>query len=1159
MNEQTIHLLLVEDEEAHADLVRRAFEPHAAKYSLVVANTLEQARQYLAESIPDLLITDLALPDGRGTELLSGDKEDLPFPVIVMTGHGDEPSAVEAMKAGALDYVVKSDETFAAMPRVAERALREWGHMVERKRAEQALAVSANKYRLMVENASIGIIAVDRKGRITEVNTRLLEIMGSLSAEATKPINVLTFPPLVNAGVSEVIRRCVEEEKTITADMPYTSKWGKHAHLKIMLTPTRDSEGMVSGCQAIVEDITYQKRAEKELAEKERYFRSLLYNIHEDIVVIDRDYRITDLNNTAMVTSGHKREDVIGRPCFRLFHGYDEPCDKHGEECRLTEVFETGKPASCHHVHRTHDGGEVHVDVLLSPLLDESGRVTHVIEAVRDVSDLMKTEEALRESEGRYTDLFAGTSDGVAVYQAVDDGMDFIFVDFNAAGEKIDNMSKDQLLGKSVLKVFPGVKEFGLLDVLQRVWRTGEPERHPVTRYKDERIEGWRDNQVYKLPSGEVVAVYSDETERMRNLEALTARTHELGERVKELNCLYEISQLVRKPGISLEGIVQGVVDLIPPAWQYPEITCARIILEDQEVKTDNFGEAASKLTRDISASGERIGSIDVGYLTERPEAEEGPFLKEERSLINAIAERLGRIVQRFRTEDKIRTSQLLLESVLQNLPIQVFVKDAEELKFVLVNKALETITGHRIEELLGKTDHDLFPKEQADFFVSTDGEALATGTVVDIPEESIETKSGDTRLLHTRKVPVFDEDGKPQFLIGISEDITDHKNIERQLRQAQKMESIGTLAGGIAHDFNNLLTIILGYSELSLLGKEEGDPGYQDLQTILQTTKRGADLVRQILTFSREVETQPRPISLNHEVEQAQKLLYKTISKMIEIQLFMAEDLKTINADPVQVEQVVMNLAVNSQHAMPDGGRLVFETKNVILDEEYCKTHLEAQPGEYVMLMVSDTGHGIEKEALEHIFEPFYSTKKPGEGTGLGLAMVHGIVKQNRGFINCYSEPGVGTTFKIYLPTLDLGTKSDVETSGVTPAFGTETILLVDDEELIRDLGQRHLSRAGYTVLTALNGQEALEIYERQRADISLVLLDLIMPEMGGRECLEELLRIDPQVKVLIASGFSVNGPTRDAIEGGARGFVSKPFDMKRLLQTVRKVLDES
>jgi len=645
-------------------------------------------------------------------------------------------------------------------------------------------------------------------------------------------------------------------------------------------------------------DLAELKRSEKELAEKERYFRSLLYNIHEDIVVIDRDYRITDLNNTAMITSGHKREDVIGRPCFWLFHGYDEPCDKHGEECRLTEVFETGKPASCQHVHRTHDCGEVHVDVLLSPLLDESGRVTHVIEAVRDVSEFVKAEEAVRESEEKYRLL------------------------------------------------------------------------------------------VQNAPIG----IISVDTE---------GRITEANEKM-----------------LAILG----------------------------------------------SPSAEATKSINV--LTFPPLVEAG-------------------------VSEKIK---ICME---ENRPIEA-----------------------------------------------------------EMPYTSKWGKQAHLRVLLR---PMSDSRASALGCQAIVEDIGVRKSLEKQLRRAQKMESIGTLAGGIAHDFNNLLTIILGYSELSLLGKEEGDPGYQDLQTILQTTKRGADLVRQILTFSREVETQPRPISLNHEVEQAQKLLYKTISKMIEIQLFMAEDLKTINADPVQVEQVVMNLAVNSQHAMPDGGRLVFETKNVILDEEYCKTHLEAQPGEYVMLMVSDTGHGIEKEALEHIFEPFYSTKKPGEGTGLGLAMVHGIVKQNRGFINCYSEPGVGTTFKIYLPTLDLGTKSDVETSGVTPAFGTETILLVDDEELIRDLGQRHLSRAGYTVLTALNGQEALEIYERQRADISLVLLDLIMPEMGGRECLEELLRIDPQVKVLIASGFSVNGPTRDAIEGGARGFVSKPFDMKRLLQTVRKVLDES
>jgi len=242
----------------------------------------------------------------------------------------------------------------------------------------------------------------------------------------------------------------------------------------------------------------------------------------------------------------------------------------------------------------------------------------------------------------------------------------------------------------------------------------------------------------------------------------------------------------------------------------------------------------------------------------------------------------------------------------------------------------------------------------------------------------------------------------------------------------------------------------------------------------------------------------------------------------------------------------------------MPEGGRLVIEAKNVKQSEDYCKTHLEAHPGEYVLLQVSDTGQGIEKDILDHIFEPFYSTKEPGEGTGLGLAMVYGIVKSHQGYITCDSEPGVGTTFSIYFPILTGDMESDAAPNTEMPAFGTETILLVDDEEPVRELGAELFEWAGYKVLTAADGQKALEVYRRKKAHISLVILDLIMPKVGGKQCLKELLTINPNVKVLVASGYSAKGPTKDVIELGARGFITKPYDTKEILSVVRNVLDE-
>ncbi len=261
----------------------------------------------------------------------------------------------------------------------------------------------------------------------------------------------------------------------------------------------------------------------------------------------------------------------------------------------------------------------------------------------------------------------------------------------------------------------------------------------------------------------------------------------------------------------------------------------------------------------------------------------------------------------------------------------------------------------------------------------------------------------------------------------------------------------------------------------------------------------------------------------------------------------------------PIQMEQVLMNLAVNARDAMPNGGKLILETKNVTLDEEYCTVHVGPSPGNYVSLTVSDTGHGMDKETAEHIFEPFYTTKELGRGTGLGLAMVYGIVSQHGGFIRCYSEVGRGTTFNVYLPAIQSLVEPGVETSEVMPAFGTETILLVDDEAFVRDLGERILSKAGYTILTAANGIDALDIYRKKGKQIDLVILDLIMPKMGGEGCLKELLKIDPGVKILVASGYAPDAAAGKPLALGARGFVSKPFGVRELLRQVRKALDEA
>jgi CheY-like chemotaxis protein len=383
---------------------------------------------------------------------------------------------------------------------------------------------------------------------------------------------------------------------------------------------------------------------------------------------------------------------------------------------------------------------------------------------------------------------------------------------------------------------------------------------------------------------------------------------------------------------------------------------------------------------------------------------------------------------------------------------------------------------------------------------------------------------------------------------------------LEAQLQGAQKMEAIGTLAGGIAHDFNNILQAIIGYTQILLMGKDLSDPDHEKLEAIEASAQRASELTKRLLIFGRKVESQLKPVDLNQEVGQVSKMLERTIPKMISIELNLSDNLKVINGDPVQIEQIMMNMGVNARDAMPDGGKLFFETKNVTLDEKFCRNHLGASPGEYVRLKVSDTGHGMDKELQEHIFEPFFTTKETGKGTGLGLAMVYGIVKIHGGYITCMSEPGQGTAFSIYFPIIESAIDNQISKEEEVPIKGgDETILLVDDEESIRQLGKELLGRFGYTVFTAPDGESALELYEKENENVDLIILDLSMPGMGGRRCLEKVVKLNPQVKVIIATGYSIDGSIKETIELGAKGFVGKPYDAKQFVEKVRNVLDKN
>jgi nitrogen-specific signal transduction histidine kinase/ActR/RegA family two-component response regulator len=387
--------------------------------------------------------------------------------------------------------------------------------------------------------------------------------------------------------------------------------------------------------------------------------------------------------------------------------------------------------------------------------------------------------------------------------------------------------------------------------------------------------------------------------------------------------------------------------------------------------------------------------------------------------------------------------------------------------------------------------------------------------------------------------------------------DVTEKTKLERQLQTAQRMESVGTLAGGIAHDFNNVLTGIIGYGEL-LREKVAGDQGaLQDLDVMMNAAGRASTLTRQLLTYARRQVIDPVNLSLNTLTADLMKLISKVAGEHIEVRTFLSKDLPTIRADRGQIEQVLMNLCLNARDAMPEGGQLLVETEEVYLDEEYVKHNPYIKVGKYVFLQVSDTGIGMDEKTRERVFEPFFTTKGPEKGTGLGLAMVYGIVKQHDGYIHLYSELGKGTTFRVYFPTVAARPDAVQETRREeTVRGGTETILLAEDEESVRRLAKRVLEDLGYKVLVARNGEEAIEIF-KLNGDIALAVLDMIMPKKGGKEAYEEIHKANPKLKVIFMSGYTAEAIHESFLLIAGVPFLPKPFGPRTLARKVREVLD--
>lgn len=532
------------------------------------------------------------------------------------------------------------------------------------------------------------------------------------------------------------------------------------------------------------------------------------------------------------------------------------------------------------------------------------------------------------------------------------------------------------------------------------------------------------------------------------------------------------------------------------------------------------------------------------------------------RNLEQRVSERTEKLQQeiyeRKLIEESLLVSEEINRGIVENSPIGIMYLDKDGI-ILNENRAMLEMMGtpsYNKSVVIGKNIMEIpnIKEAGAESLVLR----LLSGETIKSVQLEYRSLFNIKKLLDIYAAPRFDVTGNVSGAILMCADITAYRDLEEQLRQAQKMEAVGTLAGGIAHDFNNILTGILGNIELALLEVDPNSELYYLLSQVSINAERAADLVSQLLAFGRRRMERPAPTNINISINDAVKFMKRTINPLIEIETILEPNIKIVNADSGQIHQVLINMIINSADSMPDGGRLTLISENVNIEKEYCEIHKEASEGAYIKISIRDTGAGINPQILDRIFEPFFTTKEVGKGTGLGLAMVYGIVKGHRGWIEVSSQIGEGTEFRIFLPAASTGIIEESDALEIQEDIqGCETILLVDDETSVRDLGASILGKHGYKVITAIDGMEALKIYEQYGGSIDLVIMDLTMPRKSGLQTMMEIRRINPSAKVILTSGYDRQEGVRNFKEQGAIDFIQKPFRMNRLLKAALTALE--
>ncbi|MGA2613939.1 MAG: PAS domain S-box protein [Spirochaetia bacterium] len=997
--------------------------------------------------------------------------------------------------------------------------LRKWeSESTGRRQAEEALEEQEKRYRLLLHNLAMGVVVVDTAEKITFANPAS-EMIFAASKMRIIGMNLRDF--MSEEEFSHIRRETARRSRgeTSTYEVEILRLDGKARHLLVTATPQYGSHGEFAGALATFQDITEQTLLKQQVEEERGQLLTLINNLPDYVSIKDTESRVLITNSAnARVMGLERAQDAVGKSDLD-FYPRSEAARYIADE-RM--VIQTGTALINKEEESVDQEGQKRWTLTTKvPLRNAQGKVMGIVCTGRDITEHHQIEEKLRRSEQRYRDLLEQAADGIFL---LDENMKFIMA--NSELCKMLGYAREELLRLSIQDTYP--------DELRDDGRVRFERISSSEKLRFERLMKRKDGSFFpveisagRLSDGTQQAIARDITERKR-----------------------------RESELALErSLLSALMENIPD----------KIYFKDVESRFIRGSRAHAKICG-LNDASEMIGKTDMDFFSEEhaQQAYEDeqriirtgePILNEEEketwpdrpdtwvlTTKMPLRDQEGNIIGTFGisrdiTERKQAEERLLSLARFPDESPQPVMRVAADGSVIYANKASEPM----MSSWAGGADRKI-PGEH-------------------LPALALAWESGKKQEIEIRQasrsyaVAVVPFPGVG-YINLYGRDVTEERSLAERLTQAQKIEAIGQLAGGIAHDFNNILQAIMGYCEV--LKQELPEKNQQYVAEIIKAAKRAAALTAQLLEFSRRQILRPRIVNAKDLVRSMQKMLEMVIGEDIELRTFIDPDTGNFLADPGQIEQVLLNLTVNSRDAMPSGGKLTLETSNRSFDEAYVRDHPGAKTGQYVRIAVSDTGVGMDQETLSHMYEPFFTTKEIGKGTGLGLSTVYGIVKQSEGYINCYSEPGKGTTFTIYLPlTLEEADRPLTVASGTTAPRGTETILIVDDDSAVRSTARLALEGAGYSVIEAPGGTQALSDVSARRIRVELLVTDVVMPQLSGKELARKLQVVCPGVRVLYVSGYTANVISHHGILEAGLDFLQKPFSSKELLSKVREILD--